>query len=89
MASLAHVTRDDVLRAIATCDRLGVETFLRANGYGPRFAYQIRLGQRSYPAKAILGAAAGLPPRDLFGGIAHAGPRLIALGFQVRKSIAS
>lgn len=84
MASMSNVTRQDVLDAIALCDELGVEAFLKRHGYGHRFRYQVRHRQRSYPSKAILGVAAGLGHGDLQGGIAQVAPALSRLGFEVR-----
>ncbi len=84
MASLKHVTRENVLAAIEECDRLGVAEFLDAHGYRPSLKYQIRHLGRSYPSKAILGVAAGLSSQEFFGGAAATVRVLTRLGFQVR-----
>jgi len=85
MAGLTNTTRENVLEAINTCDRLGVAAFLDANGYGPSRTWQVRFNGRSYPSKAILGVAAGLTHRELQGGTAQVVPALRRLGFEVRN----
>lgn len=77
------VSRPDVLRAIAECDRLGKVRFLRRYGYGTG-RYALRHDGRSYPSKAILGVAAGLASSDFFGGARGAAGSLSRLGFEVR-----
>jgi hypothetical protein len=52
-----HVTRDDVLRAIAEYDRLGPEAFFSAHGFGPTTTYDLIWDERPYPPKALLGTA--------------------------------
>jgi hypothetical protein len=79
-----HVTRNDVLAAIAECDELGVEDFLALHGFGPSKRYQLRHGGRSYPSKAILGVASGLTAAEFSGGAAHTCRVLRGLRFHVR-----
>lgn len=79
-----HVTRNDVLAAIAECDELGVEGFLARYGFGPSKRYQLRFSGRSYPSKAILGVAAGLNAAEFSGGAAHTCRVLRGLRFHVR-----
>ena len=78
------VTQARVLEAIAECDRLGVDAFLAAHGYRRPSSYVLRHNGRSYPAKAVLGVAAGLPASAFSGGAAHCGRILSRLGFRVR-----
>lgn len=77
-------TREEVLAAIAQCDALGVEAFLKANGYRPSTKFVLRHNSRSYPSKAILGVAAGLKSSEFSGGAAHTCRVLKRLGFDVR-----
>ena len=81
-----EVTRADVLAAIALCDELGKVRFLRRYGFRESIRFHLRHNGRSYPSKAILGVAAGLSSTDFFGGAAHTGRQLSALGFHVRNS---
>ena len=85
MASLSHVTKTDVLRALLEAKQMGIAAFLDAYGYRASKVWQIRHYGVSYPSKAILGVAAGLRARDFFGGVAQAVPVLEALGFEVRR----
>lgn len=80
------VTRAKVLSAMRECDRLGRVAFLDRYGYGRRPNFLARHDGRSYPSKAILGAAAGLKPRDFFGGAHHTARSLSRLGFEVRNA---
>lgn len=84
MAGLAKVTREDVLAALERCDRVGRQAFLAETGFQESTRYQISHQGRSYPSKAILGAAAGLRPSDFFGGVSQTVPALQRLGFQIR-----
>lgn len=85
MASTANATRADVLRALAECGAKGVDAFLAEHGYGASKRFHLVHEGRRYPSKAILGVAAGLRARDLFGGAAHTVRTLVRLGFQVRE----
>ena len=80
------VTRQNVLDAIATCDRLGSAAFLTANGYKDAVRFHLRHDGRSYPSKAILGVAAGLTSKEFFGGARGTVNLLARLGFHVRNS---
>jgi len=84
MAQLNTLTRDNILDAIAECDRLGTADFLKTHGYQASKRYQVRHGGRSYPSKAIVGVAAGLAAADFFGGVAQTVPALQRLGFECR-----
>jgi hypothetical protein len=57
MAAWDRVTRADVLRAVEEYDRLGAGGFFSARGFGPAGSYELVIGGRRYPSKAILGAA--------------------------------
>lgn len=57
--SLSEISRDAVLAAIAECDRLGEEGFLRKYGFGRSRDYWLHYNGRQYPSKAIVGAAHG------------------------------
>ena len=52
-----RVTQADVVRSIEEYDRLGPERFFAAHGFAPATTYQLVWEKRSYPPKAILGAA--------------------------------
>jgi hypothetical protein len=80
------VRRGDVLAQLDRCDELGKAAFLAENGYGDSTRYHLRYNGRSYPSKAILGAAAGLQAADFFGGAAETVRLLNRLGFYVRHS---
>ncbi len=80
-------TAHDVIAAVHLCNQLGVEQFCKAHGYAPapRARYVLRVGGKSYPAKAILGVASQLSPRDFSGGAGHACRVLRRLGFTIRE----
>jgi 5-methylcytosine-specific restriction protein A len=86
--ALKDTTREDVLKAIASCDELGEVDFLAQHGYRPSLRYRLVVGGKNYPSKAILGVAAGLTARQFSGGAAHTVRTLSRLGFQVRKVVA-
>ncbi len=77
-------TREQVLAAIAMCDALGVDEFLKRYGYRASTKFVLRHNSRSYPSKAILGVAAGLKASEFSGGAAHTCRVLGKLGFEVR-----
>lgn len=81
------VTAEAVRKAMDLCDRMGMEAFLKAHGYGEAARYWLRgaTHNRRYPTKAILGVAAGLRSEDFFGGAAHTVASLQRLGFEVRE----
>lgn len=89
--SLADVTADAVVAAMAECDRLGDDVFLDQYGFGRARSYLLVHGGRAYDSKAIVGVAhsyaAGEPLRagDFSGGEQTVGRLLTRLGFQVRK----
>jgi hypothetical protein len=84
-----HVTRTEVLRAIADYDQLGPEAFFSAHGFGPTTTYELVWEERRYPSKAILGAAyefatgQRLASGDFEGGKSGAVRVLGKLGFTV------
>lgn len=82
------VTSDMIRETCALADSVGLDAFCREFGYGllTRCRFHLRLNGRSYPAKAVLGVAAGLRAGEHFGGAAHAVNALVRLGFSVRNS---
>ena len=83
--NLTDLTRSQIDSAMAECDRLGEPSFLDVHGFGPSLVYRIQVGSKSYPSKAIVGVAAGLTPRDFFGGIAQTVGCLQRLGYPVLR----
>lgn len=87
----SRVEADDVRKAVADYDRRGAGDFLRRYGYAPTTTYDLFLGGRTYPPKAILGTAfelatgERLSPADFEGGRAGAVKILSRLGFDVRS----
>jgi len=85
------VSRIDVLRSIDEYDRLGAQDFFAKHGFAPTRTYELLWDGRSYPPKAILGAAhelatgRRLAPSDFEGGKAGAVRVLRKLGFTVRE----
>lgn len=84
---IPNPTRDHVLAAVHLADQIGVDRFCATHGYAPapRARYVLRVGGKSYPAKAILGVASQLAPRDFSGGAGHACRVLRRLGFTIRE----
>jgi 5-methylcytosine-specific restriction protein A len=87
---LAELTsRDAVLEAIAECDHLGRDTFLKKYGFKYSRLYPLVWKGQRYDSKAIAGVAYGkqhglpLRAREFSGGIATVLPVLTALGFPV------
>jgi hypothetical protein len=90
MTNWDHVTRTEVLRAIAEYDRLGPEQFFSEHGFAPTTTYELAWEKRRYPPKAILGTAyefatgERLRSGDCEGGKAGAVKVLGQLGFTVQ-----
>jgi 5-methylcytosine-specific restriction protein A len=80
------LTREKVLAAIAKCDALGVDAFLKEHGYRPSTKFVLRYNGKSYPSKAILGVAAGLKAREFSGGTEHTVRLLDRLGFNTKET---
>lgn len=80
-----EVKRKDVLRAIAECDKLGLDDFLAKHKYRPGRKWAVQHEGKTYPPKAILGAAAGVSSKDglFFNGGTFTTNILERLGFQV------
>jgi hypothetical protein len=84
------VTRAEVLRAIQEYDRLGPEEFFSKHGFAPTTTYDLILGKRRYPPKAIVGTAyefatgQRLASGDFEGGKTGAVRVLGNLGFTIR-----
>ena len=89
MVSWNAVSRAHVIRAIEEYDRLGPDRFFAEHGFAPTTTYQLTWEARSYPPKAILGAAyefatgRRLASRDFEGGKAGAVRVLGQLGFTI------
>jgi 5-methylcytosine-specific restriction enzyme A len=91
--TLAQVTRESILSAVAEFDAAGRDAFLDRYGFEPARAYVLVHDGREYDSKAIFGAAHGyatgepLSASDFSGGAASVGRRLTALGFTVHARI--
>lgn len=87
--SLANITRESVLAAIAEFDSIGRDAFLERYGFGPARSYMLEHDGGLYDSKAIVGAAHGLATgrqlaaADFSGGAATVQRTLEALGFRV------
>ena len=85
-----NVTRADVVRAIQEYDKLGADKFFSEHGFAPTTTYDLIWEERSYPPKAILGAAyefatgKRLASGDFEGGKSGAVRVLGTLGFTVQ-----
>jgi hypothetical protein len=85
----AEVSKDHVIRAVGDYDRLGPDDFFAKHGFGASRNYELVIGERHYPHKAILGAAyelatgTRLDPQDFEGGRSGAVAVLQELGFTV------
>jgi hypothetical protein len=92
MVAWARVTRGDVLRAVEEYDRLGAQRFFSDHGFGPAKSYELVVGDRRYPSKAILGVAYELATGqrlgsgDFEGGKGGAADVLGKLGFEVEPT---
>jgi 5-methylcytosine-specific restriction protein A len=94
MARLREIEREQVLGAIAVCDGLGRDEFLRRYGYERARAYVLVHDGKAYDSKAIVGVAHGflsgderpLTSREFSGGEMTVGRLLRRLGFTVRVS---
>ena len=93
-ATRANISRRSVLAAIAECDRLGREAFLRKHGYRGSNRFHLEHEGRLYDSKAILGVAFGyeydcpaLRPDEFSGGAEHCERLLTRLGFTVRYGL--
>jgi Predicted restriction endonuclease len=88
--SLADVTAEAVLAAVAEFGNLGREAFLEKYGFGPAKAYFLDINGKLYDSKAIVGVAHGISgdrtwrPDDFSGGDRTVAARLRELGFTVR-----
>lgn len=80
-----------VMQAVQEYDRVGADDFLARRGFGPTTTYDLVVGDRRYPPKAILGAAYQiaignrLNSGDFEGGRAGAVRVLTRLGFDVER----
>ena len=89
---LSDLTDPNAIRkAAAEFDELGREEFLRRYGYGRAIRYFVRIDDRLYDSKALVGAAHGvqfpdrgaLSPSEFSGGEQTVRPTLERLGFNV------
>jgi hypothetical protein len=85
------VSHANVTHAMEEYDRLGPRQFFAKHGFAPTTTYELLRDGRTYPPKAILGAAyefatgRQLHSGDFEGGKAGAVRVLEKLGFTVRK----
>lgn len=83
---------DAVIEAMAECDAMGRENFLKAYGYKYSRKYPLHFGGKVYDSKAIVGVAFGKqhgkPLRfdDFSGGLKKVIPTLERLGFPIRTT---
>jgi 5-methylcytosine-specific restriction protein B len=85
------INRDAVLRAIAECDEVGRERFLRDHGFGKNRGYVVEHEGKEYDAKAVVGVAHGYASphqQPLTGGDFHSSNATVRrplerLGFKV------
>ena len=91
MVAWDRVNHDHVLQAIKEYERLGPERFFSEHGFAPTTTYELIWEGRSYPPKAILGAAyefatgKRLASGDFEGGKSGAVKVLGQLGFTVQQ----
>jgi hypothetical protein len=84
-----QVSRAHVVRAAEEYDRLGPQQFFSEHGFAPTTTYEMVLGERRYPPKAILGTAyefatgRRLASGDFEGGKSGAVKVLGKLGFTI------
>lgn len=90
-ATLASITREAVLAALAEYDDLGQDAFLDKYGFDPARSYLLVHNGKSYDSKAIAGLAHGhlpgrqpLTPAEFSGGEATVGRLLRNLGFTLQ-----
>lgn len=82
---------DAVKAALAECDELGRDAFLKKYGYKYSRLYPLQYGEKVYDSKAIVGVAFGkqhgapLKAREFSGGMATVAPVLARLGFPISK----
>ncbi|MFC0429474.1 HNH endonuclease [Kutzneria buriramensis] len=92
--SLADITRDDVLRAIAEYDDIERSAFLRRYGFRGARSYFLVHNGRSYDSKAIVGVAHGyatgrfLRASDFSGGRRTVAATLERLQFKIDADVA-
>src|ERR1700761_1811817 len=90
--TLADLTKQSVLDAIAEHDQIGRDAFLARYGFGTARAYFMVHGDRRYDSKAIAGAAhhhatgRSLSAAEFSGGAATVKPMLESLGFHVVRA---
>lgn len=90
MHPLSSLTSDAVNAAMAECDLLGRDEFLKQYGYKYSRLYPLLHDGKRYDSKAIVGVAYGkqygtaLKASEFSGGAATVVPALASLGFQVK-----
>jgi hypothetical protein len=96
--SLEQLTSADAVRAaVAEFDDMGRNAFLERYGFGPSRTYFLKVGDRQYDSKAIVGAAHGhqnpelgpLHADQFSGGIVTVAAKLGSLGFEVVTEVQS
>jgi len=75
-AALTRLTNKEIEGTMDECDRVGIETFLKVNGFGRPSNWVVgKTNQQNYPAKAVVAVALGKLPNgralrsgEFFGG---------------------
>lgn len=90
--SRAKISRESALAALAECDKIGRDAFLRKYHYRKSTSYLLVHEGREYDSKAVLGVAFGIEygcppllPSEFSGGAEHCARIMIRLGFSVRR----
>lgn len=84
--------RESVIKAMAECDMMGRDCFLKKHRFQRAKSYFVKHKDRLYDSKAIVGVAFGfehpkkgaLKPSDFSGGESTVARKLIDLGFEVK-----
>lgn len=92
--TLAQISRDDVLAAVAEYDSLGRDRFLETYGFGCSRRYVVMYEDQEYDSRALLGVAhrnatgSILAASEISGGVATVGDHMGRLGFDFRDTAA-
>lgn len=88
--SLKEITQEAVIKALAECQKMGQDAFLKKYGYGKAKRYILIWDGAEYDSKASIGVAFGFLPEkqpltaDQFNGGPPVKCKLEKLGFVVR-----
>jgi 5-methylcytosine-specific restriction enzyme A len=86
-------TRENVKKAIAECDKMGIDSFLSTYGFKKEKKYTLVYKEgmlKEYPSKAIWGVANSLKSNEFCGGISRrdcAASKLKSLGFYIKIKV--